>query len=340
MAETFYNLLNSQAFWVVIAAWAFVCIAWTERWKPVLGRLGKLFLKPVIFKKDPDPNNLPFYPRDFMEESASGFRDTLRKPFSDIITFLSEWFGNRTELIYSREHAFRTLGYILFLVSFLFFILADSIAVANTLVVLNLWAGELPDLLGRFDIAVFGGSLLALIIGMVLVFEMQSANSEFSRWSDRDIRTKALARAIAFLVTLLSLITLIAWALFRLIELGRLDSNPILDGALNWVLFGLVPINSALAAAISFPEAMIGFLVIIVFVGWVAVGILYLLDYVATIIGSIAPYLFDISYRLIYVVVDLLQWFISTPVQLFLLPFRLIAGMVSGVESDDSRKKK
>lgn len=336
MAEFFYNLLASQAFWVILAVWLFVCIAWTEKWKPVFSRLGKLIIKPVIFKEDTDPENIPFYPRSFLEDGANGFRNTLKQPFTDLISVVSNWFRQLSSLIYSKEHPFRTLGYLILLACFLFFVLADSIAVANTLVVLELWSGVLPDLLGRFDIAVFGGSLLALIIGMALVFEIRSSISEFTPWSDRDRQTKSLALGIAFLVTLLSLITLIAWALFRLIELDRLQSNTLLDSLLNWVLFGLVPINSALAAAITFLEAIRGFLGVIILFGWIAVGVLYLVNYLATILGTLIPFLFDILYRLIYSVIDILQWLITTPIQGTLLPFRLIASVLSGPPQESS----
>lgn len=339
MAEIFYNLLNSEAFWVVIAVWVFICIAWTERWKPVLDRLAKLFVMPVIFKKNDRPNSdVPFYPRSFLEDSANGFRDTLKQPFTDLIKVVSNWFSQLASLVYSKEHPFRTLGYLLLLVCFLFFVLADSIAVANTLVVLDLWSGTLPAILGRFDIAVFGGSLLALIIGMALVFEIRSSKSEFSQWSERDERTKALALGVALLVTLLSLITLIAWALFRLIALGQLDSSPFLDGVLNWVLFGLVPINSALAAAITFLEAIRGFLVLVVLFGWIIIGILYLVNYVVTILGTILPFFFDIVYRSVYTALDILQWLISTPIQAVLLPFKLIAKVFSGSSQESSEQ--
>lgn len=337
MAEIFYNLLNSQAFWVVVAVWVFICIAWTSRLKLVLERLANLIVKPVIFETDPSPENVPFYPRRFMEKSANGFRDTLQQPFSDLIKVVIGWFANLANLIYSKEHPFRTLGYLLLFVCFLFFVLADSIAVANTLVVLGLWSGALPELLGRFDVAVFGGSLLALIIGMALVFEIRSDESEFTIWSRRDNQTKALALGIALLVTLLSLITLIAWALFRLIELGRLNSNSVLDGILNWILFGLVPINSALAAAITFLEALRGFLVLIVLIGWVLIGVLYLLNYLATILGSLVPFLVDITYRLIYVILDVLQWIISTPVQALIWPFTKISTVFSGSPSEPAK---
>jgi len=337
--ETIYNLLSSTAFWVVIAVWFFICIAWVERWRPVVDRLGKLFLKPVIFSEDPNPENVPFYPRKFMEDTANGFRDTLKRPFADLIKAFSGWISSLINVIHNKEHPFRTFGFFLFLASFLFFVLADAIAIANTLAVIGITFGAIPEILTRFDIAVFGGSLLALIIGIVLVFEIRSEESEFSNYSAKGERTKSLALGIALLVAFLSFLTLIAWALFRLIAIGEMDSNPILNGILNWVLYGLVPINSALAAAITFPEAMKGIAVVGILFGWLIAGILYLLDYAATILGSIGPFFVDIFYRLLYIIIDILQWLITTPIQAVLLPFRMIAIVFGGGNEKSSGKK-
>lgn len=336
MNEILYNLLNSEAFWIILAIWLFACIAWTTRWKALLERLGKLVMKPIIFKSDSTPDNVPFYPRALFEDVAKGLRTTLRQPFTDFIKWIRERVNGMKSLIYAEEHPFRTFGYILLLALFIFFVIADAIAVANTLYVLGLWQGEMPELLTRFDIAVFGGSLAALIIGLAMVLEIRSKISEFTYWSERDERVRSLVMGASLLVTVLSFLTLVAWALFRMIELHIISSSPFLNGLLNWVLFGLVPINSALAAAIVFLEALRGVVVVGILIGWVVIGILYLLDYTVTIFGSIGPFLFDMAYRIIYIVIDVFQWFVTTPVHVIVLPFKLIAGIFTGPQSGSS----
>jgi hypothetical protein len=95
-----------------------------------------------------------------------------------------------------------------------------------------------------------------------------------------------------------------------------------------------VPINSALAAAITFLEALRGLMVIFILVGWILVGGFYIANYLATILGSAIPFLVDFIYRLVYIVFDLLQWAITTPVQALFLPIRWIARMMSGSMED------
>lgn len=336
MNEILYNLLNSEAFWIILAIWLFACIAWTERWKTLLERIGKLVMKPIIFKEDPNPDNVPLYPRALFEDVSNGLRETLRQPFTDFINWMRERGNGLKSLIYSGDHPFRTFGYILLLAFLVFFVLADAIAVANTLYVLGLWQGVMPELLTRFDLAVFGGSLAALIIGLAMVLEIRSKVSEITYWSERDERVQSLVMGASLLVTVLSFVTLIAWALFRMIELHIISSSSFLNGILNWILFGLVPINSALAAAIVFLDGLRGVIVMGVLMVWIVIAVLYLLDYVVTIFGSIGPFLFDIAYRIVYIIIDVFQWFVTTPVHVIILPFKLIAGIFTGPQSGSS----
>jgi len=104
-----------------------------------------------------------------------------------------------------------------------------------------------------------------------------------------------------------------------------IKSGPLLDGILNWVIYGLVPINAALAAAVTFPDAVRGFIIIFLIFGWILIGIFYLLNALVTILGALFPFFLDISYRIIYVIVDILVWFMFTPMGAVLLPLRLIS---------------
>jgi hypothetical protein len=340
MTETLYNLLNSQSFFILLVVWLFICISWVEKSKPVFDRLQKLALKPIIFKTDPEPANLPLYPRSFLEDSALAFRDSLRRPFAEIISVILGWISNLSKIIYDKYYPFRTVGYFLFFVFFLVFVLGDAIAIANALVALQLLPSVLPNILSRFEVAVFSGSLLSLVVGMTLVFEIQASKSELSEWSDKNDVTRRMGSALALLVTLFSFTSLIAWALFRLISLGKLESNTTLELILNWVLYGLIPINNALAASLTFTEGIRGLIFVILFIGGLVLIVLYILDFLATLLSTLVPYILDISLRLVYIVVDLLTWFITTPVLAILIPFRLITRMFAPEEDLGTKNQK
>lgn len=326
MAQLIYDLINSQYFPVAFGVWVFICVTWTERWKPVVNRMAKLVLKPIIFKPDSEPNSIPLYPRAFLEASANGFRNTLINPFVDFIGVLTSWLGQLAGLIYSKDHPYRILGNIFISASFLFFVFVDAVAVANTLVVLDLsQRSAFPAIFNRFDFAIAGGSLFTFIVCSILFLERRSNEGEFTSWSARDNQTKTMELGMISLTLLLSFVSLVSWSLFNLAKVGMINNSPLLDGILNWVIYGLVPINSALAAAVTFPDAVRGFIIIILILGWILIGVFYLLNALATTLGVLVPFFYDLSYRIIYVIVDILFWFMFTPIGAVLLPLRLIS---------------
>ena len=153
--ETLYNFLVSDAALIVLVAWLFIAVFWIERWQAVFSRAVMLLKEPIIFKKDHDLD-IPLYPRTFFSESANNLRDTLQDPFSKIAEAIKKAGKFVLNIAYDENHKVRVFGYLMFLAFFILFVLADAIAVANTLFVMGFWSGNVPELLGRFDLAVFG----------------------------------------------------------------------------------------------------------------------------------------------------------------------------------------
>lgn len=326
--ETLYNFLASDAFPIILVVWIFIAVFWIERWGKVLSRIISLVKEPQIFKQDHN-SDIPLYPRSFFSESANKLRDILQDPFSKI----SEAILNAAKYIigiaYEKEHKVRMFGYILFFSVFAAFVLADAIAVANTLFVMGFLV-DMPALLGRFDIAVFGGSLLALIISIELVvFELQGDRSVLTNYSDKGKRQKTIALAMSFIVLTLSIFTLMVWALARLIKTGEISSSTFLNGIVQWTLYGVVPVNSALAAGVVFLQAVYGFLIIIAAVLYCFVVVVYFLNYLAKVIGTFFPYVFDVIYRIIYIIFDITIWLVFTPVFVIRWFVDKISGMFS-----------
>lgn len=330
--ESLYNFLVSDAFPIIFALWAFVAIFWIERWKKVLSRVVMLVKEPQIFLRDHN-SDIPLYPRSFFSDSANNLRDMLQDPFSKIAEAIMIAVKYIIGIAYKEDHKERIFGYILFFCAFVAFVLADAIAVANTLFIMG-FLTDMPSLLGRFDVAVFGGSLLALIISIELViFELQGDKSRLTNFSDEGKRQKTLALAMSFMVLVLSIFTLIVWALARLIQTGEITSSPFLDGIVQWTLYGVVPVNSALAAGVVFLQAVFGFLLIIAAVLFFIVVAVYLMNYLAKVIGTFFPYIFDVIYRIVYIALDIIFWFVFTPV----FVVRWFVDRISGMFGSDIR---
>jgi hypothetical protein len=333
--ETLYNFLSSDAFPIILVVWTFIAVFWIERWRKVLSRIIALLKEPLIFKQD-YISDIPLYPRSFFSESANKLRDILQDPFSKMAKAMFNAVKFVIGIAYEEEHKIRIFGYLLFFSFFIAFVLADAIAVANTLFILG-FLEDVPALLGRFDIAVFGGSLLALISSIELViFELQGDRSILTNFSDKGRRQRTIALALSFIVLVLSIFTLIVWALARLIKTGEISSSPFLDGIVQWTLYGIVPVNSAFAAGIIFLQAVFGFLLITSAVLYIIVVTVRLLNYLAKVIGSFLPYAFDVIYRVVYIALDVTFWFVFTPVFVVRWFVDKIVGMFS---SDDGATK-
>ena len=331
MGQQLYNLVNSGAFWVLVVIWFIILVVWRDRWLGVLTRSTNLISKPVIFTHDPNPENVKTYPRSFFEETARAFRNTLTEPFNQIIKTLHDGLAGLVKIIYNPEHPFRTIGYILLLILFCLLVYSDAVAVANTLLVLNL-STAIPPFLNSFDLAVFSGSLIALILGFAFLFETMSNNSEFTPMSDREPRIRKFMFAYSLFICLLSITSLVAWGLARFSVVENQQSSMI-DNFVTFVVVFVVPFNSALAAALIFNEAIRGIVVLIAGIGYGIEGLLYILNWLLNILGSLVPFLFDLIYRIIHILVDVFLWIITTPVLALFLPFVAIYKLVVGADN-------
>lgn len=332
MNDFLFQLLNSPFFWWALVIWVIVCLAWAKRWALVLGRISYIVPRPLIHSIDLnfEPERLPLYPRTLLEQIASGFKDFLTQPVAKFLEGFSGWIRGQVSLVWDKNHRWRTLGYLVFFIAFALLVLADAIAIAGTLELVGLWRGTMPDLLQRFDIAAFAGSLLALIMGFVIYIEIRDEESEFSNWSEKSTGAKNLASGIALLVVIFSMLTLIDFVLIRLVARGNIQSTEAIDFILNAILFGLVPINTAIAAVLCFSDAVRGFQVLLIGVQGVLWGVLFLFDWFLTALGSLLPILLDFIWRILHISIDIFFWFLTTPIALFLLPFEGIGKMLRG----------
>ncbi len=338
MGEQLYNLINSQVFQIVAVIWLIILIVWKEKWSAVLGRTVNLLKKPLVFRKDPHPENVPLYPRELLEDSSNSFRKALTEPLVGVIRVLHGWLSNIVKTVHNPNHPRRTLGSIFFFAAFLLLVYADAVAIANTLYVLQI-STSIPPLLAYFDIAVFAGSLLALILGFAFVLEARSSDSEITSISDRDPNTKRSYVALALLVSVLSVISLVAWGLARFVDIEAIN-NTFLDRFVTFVQVFIVPLNSAFAAAMIFTEFFRGLSVILAGLGYIIEGILYVINYLLTLLSSLLPFLFDILYRIIHILVDILQWIITTPILAVFWPFQKIYESLSKSDEDTEDKQK
>jgi len=320
MLQFLYNLFssitNSPYFGVLLIIWLILDVLWVSRWRELLARIATLFNKPWIFEKDEHPNDPPLYPRRILEQLAQRGGDSSSDvPKTHSASPLATWASQLRNRVFDEETPERAFGHLLFLIFFSFFLLADAISVANTLMVLKIiLPGDVPDILQRFDLAVLGGALLAATVGIWLFIEISGDDSAWIDFRKMNDVQKAIIKVLSLVIAVCSIIVMIAFAIDRLIAIHVLPSTQTAQIILSAILYGLVPINSALAAAISFPEAARG-----------AIVLIYLLVSLALLILPIFAFVVDILWRIAYICIDIIVWVVATPI--LIIPFG-IAGLI------------
>jgi len=298
--QTLNTIFHWQYLGILAIIWLVVDFAWIGRWRALIARISKLFRAPWIFEKDTESEEHPLYPRRFLEQLAqnnisggrggSGSNDNLDK-----------WWKALGDRVLGDVSPLVSIGHVISLFFFLFFIFADAVTVANTLVLIGVESPNLPPILQRLDLAILGGALVSATVGVWIFIEMLG-KGEFIATEKLAVSQKRVYSLIAILVTLFSVVVMLALAGQRLISLGTYASSPTIDLVIAFALYGLLAINSSLAAAITFQSGALGVVVLIL-----------LLAVVISLVIPILVFVFDLLCRGVIIVIDVIFWAILTP---------------------------
>ena len=292
-----YDLVNWQYFGILAIIWAVVDLVWIDRWRMLIIRIGRLVSKPWIFEKDKEPHDLPLYPRVFLEQLA--FSNKHEDTRTDR-TYIN-WMDAQRSRVFDAHNPLRSLGYVMSLLFFVFFLLADAIVIANTLILMGVISNTLPPIFQRLELAILGGAVLSAVVGVWLLVEMSGKGELIN--TDLEESQKRLFKWFATIVILLSLIVMIALAVQRLVSLGYMQSSATTDLVLTFILYGILSINTSLSAALTFSSAMSGLIVVMYLLIMLVVGLL-----------PVFVFLLDILWRAAYIVLDIFNWALFTPV--------------------------
>jgi hypothetical protein len=298
--QNFLSTLNWGWLGILAVIWLLIDFAWVGRFNDLIKRIGKIFSSPWVFAKDPEPYGHPLYPRTFLEQLAQRDLPTQRNDggASDSI---SKWWKSLGDSVLGNESPLVTIGHVLSLIFFLFFIYADAVTVANTLVLIGV-EGNLPVILQRLDLAILGGALISATVGVWIFLEMLSKKGEFIAVEKLGGAQKFTYGFISIMVILFSIAVMLALAGQRMISLGIYQTTPTLDFQISFSLYGLLAINSALAAAITFTSGANGVIVLLI-----------LLGAVVTLVMPILVFIFDLILRVVIIVLDVVAWLLFTP---------------------------
>jgi len=306
MFQILYELVNWQYFGVLAILWIVIDLIWISRWRAMIDRIGKLISKPWIFKVDKEPNIPLLYPREFLEQLALTSKRTTESAKSVNLPenegTLKKWVNAQRDKVFNPNQPIRTLGNVISLCLFIFFMVADAIVVAATLVLMGVISPDLPPLLQRLEFAILGGALLSTVVGVWMLVEM-SGKGELVNTEDLEAAQKKIYKLFAVITTLFAAAVMIALAVQRLISLGYLEASPTSNIILSFVLYGMLAINNSLAAALTFSPGASGLIVLLYLSAIILINILPVLAFLA-----------DVGWRAIYVCLDLVIWALLTPI--------------------------
>ena len=297
------SILHWQYLGIIVVIWLVVDFAWVGRWRSLLGRISQLFSVPWIFAKDTQPQVHPLYPRVFLEQMAqanlpSG-AGSKQAGGGDV---LSKWWKSLGDAVFGNESPLVSIGHVISLIFFLFFIFADAVTVANTLVLIGIESPNLPPLLQRLDLAILGGALVSATVGVWMLVEMLG-KGEFVATSKMGRGQKVVYSILSILITIFSVLVLLALAGQRMISLGLYTTTPQINFIISFSLYGLLAINSTFAAAITFSSGAMGIVVLIL-----------LLAMVVSIILPVLVFLVDLGWRGVIILLEVLFWALLTPI--------------------------
>ena len=297
------TILHWQYLGIIVVIWLVVDFAWVSMWRSLLGRISQLFSVPWIFAKDPQPQVHPLYPRVFLEQMAQANLPTggtgSKQGSGDVLT---RWWKALGDQVFGNESSLISIGHVISLIFFLFFIFADAVTVANTLVLIGIESPNLPPLLQRLDLAILGGALVSATVGIWMLIEMLG-KGEFIATSKMGRGQKVVYSIISVLITIFSVLVMLALAGQRMISLGLYTTTPQINFIISFSLYGLLAINSSFAAAITFSSGMMGIVVIIL-----------LLAVVVSVILPVLVFLFDLLWRGVIIVLEVVFWALLTPI--------------------------
>jgi hypothetical protein len=305
MLQALYNLVNWQYFGVFLIIWGVVDLVWVSKWQSLLVRLAKLISKPVIFKVDKEPQTPPLYPREFLEQLALTSRrnaESLRTNATVDEGTMKRWVNAQRVKVFNPEHPIRSLGNVISFALFLFFLLADAIVVAATLMLMGVISSDIHPVFERLDIAILGGALLSTVVGVWMLVEM-SGRGELVNTDNLEAAQKKIYKIFSVIVTLFAAAVMLALAVQRLISLGYLEASPTSNIILSFILYGLLAINNSLSAALTFSPGASGLIVLLYLISIVIINILPVLAFLA-----------DVLWRFLYVILDIVIWALLTPI--------------------------
>ncbi len=286
----------------LIAVWIFIAVANKPRRSKLMSSLSDLIKTPTVFNKtENEIDKIPFYPRGTFEHAAEVWKESVLSPIRRAITNLDGSVSSLLKAISSEsEKPWKAINYLIELLLLIGFLLADLIVITNTLELVGLYK-NLPEILGRYEVAVTFGSLVSIVIGGLVSNDI-TGNGEFTDWGLK--KETSSSKNVKFLSRILIWSGLLVIFFLGLARFGRIMEYP--ESVLVWLralgnlsIHVITPINAGIAAYLVAEDGVKGLKIVLlvpVILVWV---FLLLAGYILSIVISTVIFFIDVIWRLI-----------------------------------------
>lgn len=289
-----YNLVNSPWFWIFVAVWVILGVV-RRQWEALVGRLRLLVSRPPISKDTPDEDrkNDGFYPGWLFVYLAR-----VLNSFANLVK-------GQHDIVWTSAHKMRTPTYLLLLICALAFGFADYIAIANGLsVFVDVDILLTPFVIASYGLAVGIATFLSAIVGFLIIFQANAQDPDLiDLGDDMKSNNKRIAKMTSLFIILIALFVGVFIGIKKLIVLGFVADSPMIENFAQFGVHVLILINGTLSAGLIFNQAWHGVVLVGFIIAWVCI-----------VVFEVGRHLLDYVVRLVIALLDILLYFIFTPI--------------------------
>jgi len=318
----------------LFGVWLLLALFNQDHRKILVGNIAFFLRMPLTYeeKKDTDQknsetnslgekNDMPLYPRQWFEDGYKGLKSRLVGPIKAIDGFLMKGITS-----IGTNHTLDSIMGGIFLTIFIY---ADIIGGINIIsLVPGLISWNVPPWLSEYSITVVAGTILSVIVSAWMIgsiLEKESSSAEEKKDSPENISQKSKAgkenlirKTIARILLVSSFTTIIGINLVTVVspKNGTQNVEDYIQIISNVFLHVIVMFNAAMATFLLDAVGRKGLSLLALAILFPLYIFFALLTYLLDLLTSIGPISLDILIRIIFVILNIVTFYIIAPIDL------------------------
>lgn len=324
----FVDMFSDRYYYLIgITVWMGLGILNKEKRKTHGSVMGTLFNRPSVFSID-HSTSIIYYPRKFFESILNSFvNDFIGSIQENILVWKKSNQSFRNNL--TEGSSWIVYSYTIYSILFVGSVWGISIILANMLQAMG-YLAEVPLALANFEYSVWFGSLSSVFVGGFVAFDLlrkdemsdEQDTAENNAWNN-------FLKISSILLILSGFVVIVFLSYFNLSVKGNISEVVLQQFELysEIIVLVLVPLNTSFSAFLIFRKGFQGLVVSAILVIYLVLSLFQMLVYVLRVVGVFSIFLLDLFYRLIYMVISTMIFYIFSTLEF--IQYRFIQGQES-----------